>query len=108
MVALSLELLKGLEKFVRRDLRDRPVPDCRIQKIPEPPRLLEGRWCFTLSFHLLDEFVGDNPEGRASRKLRFYLGLQANGHGIHALRQLLTRFVPLEPRLLEGEVRIAP
>jgi hypothetical protein len=45
MVALSLELLKGFEKFVCRDLRDRPVPDCRIQKIPEPPRLLEGRWC---------------------------------------------------------------
>jgi hypothetical protein len=108
MVALSLELLKSIEKFVGRDLRDRPVPDCRIQKIPEPPRLLEGRWFLALSLHLLDELVGDDPEGRASREFRFNLGLQANGQGIYALRQLLTRFVPLQPRFLEGKVRIAP
>lgn len=79
MVALSLELLKSNEKFVCRDPRNRPVPDCRIQKIPEPPGLLEGRWCFALSLHLLDELVCDDPEGRASREFRFNLGLQANG-----------------------------
>ena len=103
MVPATFDALQDVEQFMRRHRSYRTAGDAG-EEFEKPPCLLEGSGRFSFPLHLLDIFLGDEPEGGLRRQLGFQPTLTLLLDRIDAIIQLSLGLVSLFACLRQGNI----
>ena len=103
MMPPTFDALQDVEQFMGRHRSDRTVCDGG-KEFEKPARLLEGGGRLSLALHLLDIFLGHQPESGLRREFGLQPALTLFLYRIDPVDELRACLVTLSPRLLKRHV----